>query len=146
MYQQICLAGVYLLKSVFLIDLSGNNFFGNIPSTIGGLEKLISLTMAHNKFEGPIPSSFGKMVGFEFLDLSYNNLTSEIPKSLSYLNYFNISFNKLSGEIPSGGPFVNFTSQSFMSNDALCGASHFNVSPFLITTKKSKRNRVCTSY
>lgn len=136
------------LKAVLLIDLSRNDFSGNIPSTMGGLEKLISLSIAHNKLEGPIPSSFGKMVGLEFLDFSYNNLTSEIPKSLealSHLNYFNISFNKLSGEIPSGGPFANFTSQSFMSNDALCGAPRFNVSPCLITTKKSKRNRVLTS-
>ncbi|CAN4122979.1 unnamed protein product [Withania somnifera] len=86
------------------------------------------------------------MVSLEFLDLSYNNFTSEIPKSLealSHINYFNISFNKLRGEIPSGGPFAIFTSQSFMSNDALCGAPRFNVSPCLIkTTKKSRRKRV----
>nr|XP_009772557.1 PREDICTED: probable LRR receptor-like serine/threonine-protein kinase At3g47570 [Nicotiana sylvestris] len=134
------------LKVVTLIDLSKNDLSGNIPSTIGGLEKLISLSMAHNKLEGPIPSSFGKMVGLEFLDFSYNNLTSEIPKSLealSHLNYFNFSFNKLKGEIPTGGPFANFTGQSFMSNDALCGASRFNVSPCLIkSTKKSRRKRM----
>ncbi|KAK6796418.1 hypothetical protein RDI58_004119 [Solanum bulbocastanum] len=137
------------LKAASLIDLSRNDFSGNIPSTIGGLEKLISLSMAHNNLEGPIPSSFGKMVGLEFLDFSYNNLTGEIPKSLetlSHLNYFNISFNKLRGEIPSSGPFANFTSQSFISNSALCGAPHFSVSPCLIkSTKKSRRHRVLTS-
>ncbi|KAJ8548975.1 hypothetical protein K7X08_032338 [Anisodus acutangulus] len=81
----------------------------------------------------------------EFLDFSYNNLTGEIPKlleALSYLKNLNISFNKLRGEIPSGGPFANFTSQSFMSNDALCGDYRFNVSSCLIkSTKKSRRRR-----
>ncbi|XP_060178007.1 receptor kinase-like protein Xa21 [Lycium barbarum] len=85
------------------------------------------------------------MVGLEFLDCSYNNLTSEIPKSLEallHLKYFDISFNKLTGEIPSGGSFANFTGQSFMSNDALCGAPRFNVSPcFLKFTKKSRRKK-----
>ncbi|KAK4360390.1 hypothetical protein RND71_019342 [Anisodus tanguticus] len=100
------------LKAVTLINLSKNDFSGNIPSTMGGLEKLISLSI-------------------------------EIPKSLealSYLKNLNISFNKLRGEIPSGGPFANFTSQSFMSNDALCGDYRFNVSSCLIkSTKKSRR-------
>lgn len=58
-----------------------------------------------------------------------NNLTGEIPKSLEaliQLKYFNVSFNRLSGEIPSGGPFANLTNESFMSNEALCGAPRLN--------------------
>ncbi|GMP84905.1 hypothetical protein CsSME_00038255 [Camellia sinensis var. sinensis] len=72
------------------------------------------------------------MVSLEFLDLSYNDLSDVIPKSLetlSHLSYLNISFNKLRGQIPNGGPFANFTIQSFMSNEALCGAPKFQVPP-----------------
>ncbi|XP_049370161.1 LRR receptor-like serine/threonine-protein kinase FLS2 [Solanum verrucosum] len=116
------------LKAVTLIDLSKNDFSGKIPSTLGGLAELINLPLAHNRLEGPIPDSFGKLLALEFLDLSYNNFSGEIPKSLEalvYLKYINFSFNKLSGEIPIGGPFANVTSQSFLSNDALCGDSRW---------------------
>ncbi|KAK4717729.1 hypothetical protein R3W88_016067 [Solanum pinnatisectum] len=136
------------LKATTLIDLSNNYFSGKIPSTLGSLDKLINLSLAHNRLEGPIPESFGKMLSLEYLDLSYNNLNGEIPKSLEalvYLKYLNISFNKLSGEIPTGDPFANVTSQSFLSNDALCGDSRFNVKPCLTkSTNKSRRKGVLT--
>ncbi|XP_070038067.1 probable LRR receptor-like serine/threonine-protein kinase At3g47570 [Nicotiana tomentosiformis] len=134
------------LKAATLIELSKNNFSGNIPSSIGGLDRLTYLFLEHNKLDGPIPDSLGKMLALEFLDLSFNNLSGEIPKSLEalvYIKYLNISFNKLSGEIPTGGPFANITSQSFLSNDALCGDSRFNVKPCPPKyTKKSRRKRV----
>ncbi|XP_060175061.1 probable LRR receptor-like serine/threonine-protein kinase At3g47570 [Lycium barbarum] len=138
------------LKAASLIDLSKNDFSGKIPSTLGGLVKLINLSLAHNRLDGPIPNSLGKLLALEFMDLCYNNLSGEIPKSLEalvYLKYLNISFNKLSGEIPTGGPFANFTSQSFLSNGALCGDSRFNVKPCANkSTKKSRRRkRVLTS-
>ncbi|XP_055832671.1 putative leucine-rich repeat receptor-like serine/threonine-protein kinase At2g24130 [Solanum dulcamara] len=137
------------LKAAALIDLSKNDFSGKIPTTLGGLDKLINLSLAHNRLDGPIPDSFGKMLALEFLDLCYNNLSGEIPNSLEalvYLKYMNFSFNKLSGEIPTGGPFANFTSQSFLSNDALCGDSRFIVKPCPTkSTKKSRRKVVLTS-
>ncbi|XXG76677.1 hypothetical protein AAC387_Pa08g0979 [Persea americana] len=112
------------------IDLSKNQFSGHIPSTIGGLQNLINLSLAHNRLQGLIPESFKSLVSLELLDLSQNNLSGVLPKSLetlSHLLYFNVSFNNLRGEIPTGGPFVNFTYLSFVSNEALCGASHFRV-------------------
>ncbi|KAK4717711.1 hypothetical protein R3W88_016049 [Solanum pinnatisectum] len=136
------------LKAVTLIDLSNNYFSGKIPTTLGSLDKLINLPLAHNRLEGPIPESFGKMLSLEYLDLSYNNLSDQIPESLQalvYLKHMNFSSNKLSGEIPTGGPFENVTSQSFLSNDALCGDSRFNVKPCLTkSTKKSRRKQVLT--
>ncbi|KAI8000740.1 putative LRR receptor-like serine/threonine-protein kinase [Camellia lanceoleosa] len=119
-------------KVATLIDFSMNQFTGKIPSTIIGLQNLVTLSLAHNKLQGSIPDSFGSMVSLEFLDLSYNDLSDVIPKSLetlSHLSYLNVSFNKLRGQIPNGGPFANFTIQSFMSNEALCGAPKFQVSP-----------------
>ncbi|CAL5412546.1 unnamed protein product [Camellia sinensis] len=118
------------LKVATLIDFSMNQFTGTIPSTITSLQNLVKLSLAHNKLQGPIPDSFGSMVSLEFLDLSYNDLSDVIPKSLetlSHLSYFNVSFNRLSGQIPNGGPFANFIIQSFMSNEALCGAPKFQV-------------------
>ncbi|MCE3051866.1 hypothetical protein HAX54_051084 [Datura stramonium] len=134
------------LKAVNYIDLSYNDFSGVIPSSIGSLQKLIELPLSHNRLDGPIPESFGKLISLEFLDLSYNNLTGEIPKSLEalvYLKYLNVSFNKLSGEIPTGGPFANFTNQSFVSNNALCGASRLQVLPCQgKSPQRTRRKRV----
>ncbi|KAK2983459.1 hypothetical protein RJ640_024455, partial [Escallonia rubra] len=120
------------LKAVTLLDLSYNNFSGDIPRSIGDLQNLINLSLGHNELMGTIPDTFQSLVSLEILDLSGNNLSGVIPKSLDkllYLKYFNVSYNKLHGEIPSGGLFENFTSQSFLPNGALCGATQFGVPP-----------------
>ncbi|XP_059650855.1 probable LRR receptor-like serine/threonine-protein kinase At3g47570 [Cornus florida] len=133
------------LKVAILIDLSMNRFSGDIPSTVGGLQSITNLSLAYNSFQGPIVESFGNLVSLEFLDLSHNSLSGVIPTSLqklSYLRYFNASFNRLKGEIPAGGPFENFTSQSFMSNKALCGVSRFQVPPCDSSLGKSRKKRV----
>ncbi|CAL5410179.1 unnamed protein product [Camellia sinensis] len=120
------------LKVAIRIDLSMNQFSGQIPSTIGGLQGVINLSFAHNRLQGPIPQSIGSLIDLQFCDLSHNNLSGVIPKSLealSQLRYFNVSFNRLTGEIPSRGSFTNFTYQSFMLNEALCGAPRLQVPP-----------------
>ncbi|KAK2979856.1 hypothetical protein RJ640_026598, partial [Escallonia rubra] len=120
------------LKVVTLLDLSYNNFSGDIPSSIGDLQYLVELNLEHNDLIGSIPETFQSLVSLEILDLSHNHLSGVIPKPLDellYLKYFNVSYNNLHGEIPSGGPFGNFTSQSFLPNEALCGATQFGVCP-----------------
>ncbi|KAL2479998.1 putative LRR receptor-like serine/threonine-protein kinase [Abeliophyllum distichum] len=130
------------LKVAILIDLSVNRFSGSIPSTIGDLQSLINLSIAHNTLQGSIPESMDKLVSMERLDLSYNNLSGNIPKSfeaLRYLTYLDVSFNDLSGEVPTGGRFKNFSSQSFMSNEGLCGDPIYGLPP-CHTTGPKRRN------
>ncbi|XP_041027326.1 probable LRR receptor-like serine/threonine-protein kinase At3g47570 [Juglans microcarpa x Juglans regia] len=118
------------MKVLRILSLSRNQLSGDIPKTIGGLKDLANLSLAINRLQGSIPVSFGELVSLEFLDLSDNNLSGEIPKSLEglhYLKYLNLSFNKLQGEIPTSGPFLNFSAASFMSNNALCGATRLKV-------------------
>ncbi|KAK2992073.1 hypothetical protein RJ640_026594, partial [Escallonia rubra] len=120
------------LKVVTLLDLSYNNFSGDIPGSIGDLQNLVKLSLEHNDLMGNIPETFRSLVSLETLDLSHNHLSGVIAKSLEellYLKYFNVSYNNLHGEIPSGGPFGNFTGQSFLPNEALCGATQFGVPP-----------------
>ncbi|CAL5410196.1 unnamed protein product [Camellia sinensis] len=98
------------LKVAIRIDLSMNQFSGQIPNTIGGLQGVMNLSLAHNRLQGPIPQSIGSLVDLEFCDLSVED-------------------RGLRGEIPSRGSFANFTYQSFMSNEALCGAPRLQVPP-----------------
>ncbi|KAJ8545198.1 hypothetical protein K7X08_017781 [Anisodus acutangulus] len=102
------------LKVATLIDLSKNDFSGEIPNTLGGLDRLTKHSLAHNRLDGPIPDPFGKMLALDFLDMCNNNLNV-------------------------GSPFANFTSQSFISNNALCGDSKFHAPPCIIKSAKRKR-------
>ncbi|PSR98712.1 Receptor kinase-like protein Xa21, processed [Actinidia chinensis var. chinensis] len=126
------------LRAVLIIDLSVNRFSGQIPVTVGGLQSLLYLSLARNRLEGQIPESCGDMLSLQFLDLSHNNLSGAIPKSLealSDLRRLNVSFNRLTGEIPRGGPFANFTNQSFLANEALCGAPQLQFPPCIAGSK-----------
>ena len=64
-------------------------------------------------------------------------------EALQTLKYWNVSFNGLSGEVPSNGPFTNFTGESFMFNEALCGAQRLDLPPcHTITNHNSSRRKV----
>ncbi|KAK4487005.1 hypothetical protein RD792_006320 [Penstemon davidsonii] len=133
------------MNSLRMLNLSGNQLTGSIPSSIGELQSLTYLRLQNNKFNGAIPSSLGDLDMLQYLDLSQNNLSGSIPQSLetlTNLDYFNVSFNELTGKIPDGGRFGNFTSELFVGNTGLCGASRFNVEVCKGNTPKSPRRNI----
>ncbi|XP_022876827.1 LRR receptor-like serine/threonine-protein kinase EFR [Olea europaea var. sylvestris] len=135
------------MSNLIQLDIGANEFTRAIPDTLGQLRKLQklrlcfnklggsnleNLTLSNNQLHSHIPESFGNPISLQNLDLSKKNLYGVIPKSLERLEnleYFNVSFNELGGEIPNGGPFKNFTSEFFVGNIELCGASQFKVKP-----------------
>ncbi|XP_017979761.1 PREDICTED: probable LRR receptor-like serine/threonine-protein kinase At3g47570 [Theobroma cacao] len=132
-------------KVVIHIDFSNNQLSSEIPSSISALEDLAYLSLSRNKLYGSIPELFGGLIGLEFLDLSRNNFSGIIPKSLQkllYLKYLNVSFNRLHGEIPNEGPFANCSIQSFVGNEALCGASRLQLPP--CTSNSAQHSRKAT--
>jgi len=40
------------------LQLDGNNFNGNLPSTLGSIANLRYIYLHNNRFEGPIPETF----------------------------------------------------------------------------------------
>ncbi|XP_015972960.3 receptor like protein 27-like [Arachis duranensis] len=56
-----------------IIDLSENNFEGEIPDVFGKLQALKSLNLSHNNLIGHIPHSLGNLTNLESLDLFSND-------------------------------------------------------------------------
>ncbi|XP_028107460.1 receptor-like protein Cf-9 [Camellia sinensis] len=120
---------VKVLTIFTAIDLSKNNFEGEIPQVIGKLNSIRGLNLSHNSLTGHIPASLANLTMLEWLDLSSNNLTGEIPqqlRNLKSLEVLNVSQNQLIGPIPQGNQFDTFSNDSYIDNLALCGPPLLN--------------------
>lgn len=69
------------------IDLSMNNFTGNLPSWLGGrvLDSLFMLRLESNNFAGDIPQELCSLRNLHGLDLSNNDFSGVIPKCFDNL-------------------------------------------------------------
>ncbi|KAI3519614.1 hypothetical protein L1887_08828 [Cichorium endivia] len=112
-----------ILGLVMALDLSCNNFSGQIPNEIMALKALRSLNLSRNQLTGRIPEKIGDLKLLESFDVSLNLLSGELPLSLSTLSFlsnFNVSYNSLTGRIPSSTQLQGFNESSFLGNK-LCG-------------------------
>ncbi|XP_030937617.1 receptor-like protein 7 [Quercus lobata] len=91
------------LKGLSKIDLSRCNFSGSIPNSIANLTQLVHLDLSSNSFTGSILNSIANLVQLVHLDLSSNNFTGSIPNSMTNLTRLfdlYISSNNFTGSIP----------------------------------------------
>ncbi|KAI7725939.1 hypothetical protein M8C21_013227, partial [Ambrosia artemisiifolia] len=91
-------------------SIEGNRFIGNIPSSIGNLQKLQMVGLDKNQFSGKIPNAIGNLSLLIKLYLSSNMLEG-------------LRDNKLSGEIPT--QVLQLSSLSILldlSHNNLCGS------------------------
>lgn len=94
------------LSLVTGIDLSNNNFTGNIPNEITKLSGLVVLNLSRNRLTGQIPETKSNLHQLSSFDLSSNQLSGTIPLSLPSLTFWgglNLSDNHLLGAIPYTG-------------------------------------------
>lgn len=63
------------LKHLQYLDLSGNNFGGQIPGFFGSLHNLRYLNLSNAGFEGSVPSQLGSLTHLPYLDL-YDTLST----------------------------------------------------------------------
>ena len=112
-----------ILRLVKSIDLSRNNFSGEIPKEVTSLQGLQSLNLSFNTFIGRIPESIGVMGLLESMDFFGNQLSGKISPSMSnltFLSQLNLSNNKLIGKIPLSTQLESLDASSFVGNK-LCG-------------------------
>ncbi|KAK8563936.1 hypothetical protein V6N13_005844 [Hibiscus sabdariffa] len=84
--------------------VSGTDFGGQLPESMGNLGQLTWIELAHCKFSGPIPKSLEKLTQLIYLDFSVNNFSGPIPTTLEKLTqliHLDFSYNNLSGPLPS---------------------------------------------
>ena len=97
---------------------------GRIPSDLGSLTTLESLTLSINALSGSVPRSVTSLQSLEQLDISYNGLTGPIPLELGTLialERLNLNENRLVGPIPSAvGDLANLVHLD-LSNNELTG-------------------------
>uniref|UniRef100_M1C3X3 EIX receptor 1 n=1 Tax=Solanum tuberosum TaxID=4113 RepID=M1C3X3_SOLTU len=91
-----------LVKLQYLkyLDLSFNDFGGQIPKFIGYFERLeyLNLSFSYNHFTGLIPLQFQNLTNLKTLDLGQNSLTVKSLEWLSnlvYLEYVDLHFSNV---------------------------------------------------
>ncbi|KAH9319456.1 hypothetical protein KI387_021225, partial [Taxus chinensis] len=106
------------------IDVSLNQFSGEIPSALSSCIDLQYLNLSWNAFEGPIPTSLTTLKNLQDIDSSKNNLSGTIPiafKDMKLLHHINLSSNRLTGEVPKAGVFAKLDKSAVTGNPGLCG-------------------------
>ena len=85
------------------LDLAGLGLNGRIPSGLGHLDRLVSLSLQRNRLTGRIPPELGNLVSLRHLNLGFNTLTGTIPPELAKLETLEelwLKNNRLTGPVP----------------------------------------------
>ncbi|XP_060667821.1 receptor-like protein 33 isoform X2 [Ziziphus jujuba] len=66
-------------SSLKVLNLQGNNFYGNMPHTCGDGSQLLTLDVSHNHLQGKIPQTLIKCQELQVLNLGHNNMSDTFP-------------------------------------------------------------------
>ncbi|KAF9602663.1 hypothetical protein IFM89_030551 [Coptis chinensis] len=112
------------LSHLSSLILSGNKFYGAVPSSIGDLRTLKFLNMSNCGFSGRIPASIGNLLSLTTLDLSHQKFSGEVPielSSLRNLQFISLEQNMLSGDVPEGFSSLSSLRYLNLKSNALSG-------------------------
>ncbi|OEL30416.1 LRR receptor-like serine/threonine-protein kinase FLS2 [Dichanthelium oligosanthes] len=117
------------VKQLNVLNLNGNNLFGEFPVFLQNCPELFLLDLSYNQFYGNLPIWIAdKLPSLAFLSLRSNLFSGRIPlqlASLKDLQYLDIAHNNMSGTIPEA--LVNFMAmtRSPADNDSLSDYSSY---------------------
>nr|AMM42886.1 LRR-RLK [Vernicia fordii] len=115
------------------IDLSTNNLYGSIPSSIGNLTKLNTLILSANNLTGEIPPKIANITTLVRFAANQNGFVGRIPSGITnYLSFLDLSYNKLSGSVPSDLFSQSKLQTVDLSYNMLTGSMPENISQSLI--------------
>lgn len=106
------------------IDLSSNNLFGYIPSTLVRLNALEYLALQSNKLHGDIVEELTKLKNLKALKLSENLLDNTIPTKIGLLNdleVLDVSYNMITGTLPPSMGDLKHITYVDLSNNHITG-------------------------
>ena len=121
------------LTNLQSLSLWGNELTGTIPSELGDLSNLQSLWLRDNQLTGAIPSELGDLSKLEYLWLHENQLTGEIPVelgNLSNLQWLYLNDNQLTGQIPSELGNLTGLTHLYLANNQFTGCIPNELLPF----------------
>ncbi|GLT86499.1 hypothetical protein SLE2022_046360 [Rubroshorea leprosula] len=75
----------YCNNSLEELDLSYNDFDGQIPPSLGNLKNMKYLFLHQNSFSGPFPVSIGNLLSLKGLSISSNKFNGTIPETIGQL-------------------------------------------------------------
>ena len=102
------------------LRLVGLGLNGRIPSDLGRLDRLVSLSLPRNRLAGRIPPELGDLASLEYLNLSYNTLTGAIPPELANLENLEelwLKRNLLTGPVPAALGGLDLSGLRLSGND-----------------------------
>ena len=124
-YEHTLWGNQYSVLKTYKIDLSFSKLSGKIPSSIGYLKNLISLSLNSNFLEGNIPYEIGNLSELIYLDLSFNSkLEGKIPPELGKikkLKQLYINGTNVSGKIPTSIFYLRELTELGLSDNKLIG-------------------------
>ncbi|KAI3803084.1 hypothetical protein L1987_31232 [Smallanthus sonchifolius] len=93
------------LISLKNLNLSNNKFSVDLPTNIGNFGSLEKLDLSFNNFTGNLPDSFSSLAGLQVLNLNRNRFNSVIPLGITNchsLTSVDLSMNSFHGSLPRG--------------------------------------------
>jgi hypothetical protein len=106
-------------------QVSENKLDGTLPSTMRYLKELQILSASNNQLSGSLDTELGLLTRLTFLSLSSNSITGTIPSelgNLQLLNFLSLQSNLLTGTIPDELRFVDGLATLWLSDNDLYGA------------------------
>ena len=121
------------LTNLQTLSFWGNDLAGAIPAELGNLANLQSLWLRDNQLTGQIPAELGNLSNLQYLWLHENQLTGEIPVelgNLSTLLWLYLNDNQLTGQIPPALGNLTRLTHLYLANNQLTGCIPNELLPF----------------